>query len=132
VNHPLEEILQVERQLQQAMMKNDVPALERLLHDDLVFTFYTGTLVGKQEDLASHASHTLQLTELAFVEPPVTRLYGATAIVVVKAHLQGTFQGTPFAGFYRYLRVWLWQEERWQIVAGNVSVIVENGSVDRG
>ena len=73
MNHSLEEILHVERQLQQAMVKNDVQALERLLHDDLVFTFYTGAIVGKQEDLASHASHTLQLTELAFVEPPVTR-----------------------------------------------------------
>ena len=47
--------MHVERQLQQAMVKNDVPALERLFHDDLVFTFYTGTLVGKQEDRASTA-----------------------------------------------------------------------------
>lgn len=115
MNHSLEEILHVERQLQQAMVKNDVQALQRLLHDDLVFTFYTGTIVGKQEDLASHASHTLQLTELAFVEPPLTRLYGETAIVTVLTHLKGTSQGTPFAGFYRYLRVWLFQEERWQL-----------------
>jgi ketosteroid isomerase-like protein len=123
MDHSLEEIMHVEGQLQQAMMKNDVQALERLLHDDLVFTFYTGTIAGKQEDLASHASHMLQLTELAFVEPPVMRLYGETAIVVVKAHLKGTFQGTPIDSFYRYLRVWLFQEERWQIVAGNVSVV---------
>ena len=123
MNHSLEEILHVEQQLQQAMLNNDVQALEQLLHDDLVFTFYTGAIVGKQEDLASHASHTLQLTELAFVEPPVTRFYGETAIVVVKAHLKGTFQGTPIDSFYRYLRVWLFQEGRWQIVAGNVSVI---------
>jgi ketosteroid isomerase-like protein len=123
MDHPLEEIVHVEGQLQQAMLKNDVQALEQLLHDDLVFTFYTGTLVGKDEDLASHASHTLQLTELAFVEPPVTRLYGETAIVSVLAHLKGTFQGIPIDSFYRYLRVWLFQEERWQIVAGNVSLI---------
>jgi hypothetical protein len=101
----LEDILSVEGQLQQAMMKNDVQALERLLHDELLFPDYTGTVIGKQEGLVSHASHALQLTELSFVEPPVTRFYGETAIVVVKAHLLGTFQGTPFAGFYRYLRV---------------------------
>jgi ketosteroid isomerase-like protein len=124
MNHSLEEILHVEQQLQQAMMKNDVQALERLLHDDLVFTFYTGAVVGKQEDLTSHASRMLQLTELTFAEPPVTRFYGETAIVVVKAHLKGTFQGTPIDSFYRYLRVWLFQEGRWQIVAGNVSVVV--------
>jgi ketosteroid isomerase-like protein len=128
VDHSLEEIVRVEGQLQQAMLENDVQALERLLHDDLMFVFYTGAVVGKQEDLASHASHMLQLTELAFVEPPVMRLYGEMAIVVVKAHLEGTFQGTPFAGFYRYQRVWLFQEERWQIVAGNVSVVTEHGS----
>jgi hypothetical protein len=103
VEHTLEEIVHVEGQLQRAMIKNDVQALERLLHDDLVFTFYTGTIVGKQEDLASHASRTLQLTELAFVETPVIRLYGETAIVTVKAHLKGTFQGTPIDSFYRYL-----------------------------
>ena len=125
MEHSLEEIVYVEGQLQQAMLENDVQALERLLHDDLMFTFYTGAVVGKQEDLASHASHTLQLTELVFAEPPVIRLYGEIAIVVVKAYLKGTFQGTPFAGFYRYLRVWLLQEERWQIVAGNVSVVTE-------
>ena len=123
MEHSLEEIVHSEEQLQRAMLTNDVPALERLLHDDLMFVFYTGAVVGKQEDLASHAARMLQLTELSFVEGPVTRLYGETAIVVVKAHLKGAFQGTPFDGFYRYLRVWLFQEERWQIVAGNVSVV---------
>jgi ketosteroid isomerase-like protein len=51
------------------------------------------------------------------------RLYGDTAIVTVLAHLKGKFQGTPIDSFYRYLRVWLFQEERWQIAAGNVSVV---------
>jgi hypothetical protein len=62
MDHSLEEIVHVEGQLQQAMLKNDVQALEQLLHDDLLFAFYTGTFVGKEEDLASHASHALQLT----------------------------------------------------------------------
>ncbi len=122
-DHSLEEIMHVEGQLQQAMVKNDVQALERLLHDELLFTDFTGSLVGKHGDIAAHASDAIHLAELEFVEAPVTRMYGETAIVVVKAHLKGTFQGTPFAGFYRYLRVWLFQEERWQVVAGNVSVV---------
>ena len=37
MSHSLDEIRAVEQQLQQAMVKNDVQALERLLHDDLVF-----------------------------------------------------------------------------------------------
>lgn len=130
MNHSLEEILRVEQKLQQAMLNNDVPALERLIHDKLVFTDFTGAVVGKQDDLASHATHTLQLTELAFVEAPVTQLFGETAIVAVKTHLTGTFHGNPFAEYYRYLRVWFFQDERWQIIAGNVSIITTNESTD--
>ncbi|MBA2284868.1 MAG: nuclear transport factor 2 family protein [Ktedonobacteraceae bacterium] len=126
MKHSLEEIVHVEQQLQHAMLKNDIPALEQLLHDDLVFTEFTGAVIGKQDDIASHVSGAIHLTELEFVEAPVTRLYGETAIVAVKAHLKGTFQGTPFASFYRYLRVWLFQDGRWQIIAGNVSVVVES------
>ena len=112
MEHSLEEIVQSEEQLQHAMLTNDVLALERLLHDELLFTDFTGALIGKHDDIAAHASDTIHLTELEFVEAPVMRVYGETAIVVVKAHLKGTFQGTPFAGFYRYLRVWLFQDER--------------------
>lgn len=123
MNHSLEDILHVEQHLQQAMMKNDVATLERLLHDELMFTDFTGTVVGKREDLDGHASGSMQITEIAFVEPPVIRLYGETAIATVKAHVKGIYQGTPSAGFYRYLRVWLFQEDRWQVVAGNISVV---------
>ncbi|WP_126629194.1 nuclear transport factor 2 family protein [Dictyobacter alpinus] len=36
MQHSLEEIVHAEAQLQQAMVNNDVQALERLIHDDLV------------------------------------------------------------------------------------------------
>ncbi len=123
MKHAVEDILQVEAQLQQAMLKNDVQALARLLHDELTFIGLEGHVHGKQEDLASHAARALQLSELTFVEPPAPRFYGEMAIAVVKAHMKGTFQGTPFDGFYRYLRIWLFQQGRWQIVAGNVSLV---------
>jgi ketosteroid isomerase-like protein len=123
VNHSLEEIFYVERQLQQAMLNNDVQVLKHLLHDELVFTDQTGNVVGKQADIASHASKALQLAELKFVEAPIVRLHGETAIVAAKTQLQGTFLGTPIAGLYRYLRVWSFQAKHWQIIAGNVSII---------
>lgn len=123
MNHSLEEILHVEQQLQQAMIKNDLQALELLLHDELVFTDFTGTVVGKQEDIEGHASGAIHITELEFVEAPVMRLHGETAVVTVKTYVKGTSQGTPFTSFCRYLRVWLFQKEHWQVVAGNVSVV---------
>jgi ketosteroid isomerase-like protein len=123
VSHSLDEILEVEQQLQHAMVKNDVPALERLLHDELVFIDITGNVQGKRSDIASHASGAVHQTEVEFVEAPVTHLHGETAVVAVKTHVKGVFNGAPAEALCRYLRVWLFQDERWQIIAGEVRII---------
>src|SRR5437868_640125 len=106
--------------MQQLMLKKDVKAMGELLHDDLVFFDWDGNTIDKQENIASYASDVIHFTEFEFVETSVMRLYGETAIVVAEAQVKGTFQGSPFACFSRYLHVWLFQEERWQIVVGNV------------
>lgn len=123
MDHSVDEILQVETQLQQAMLQGDAQALSRLLHDDLVFTSQSGIVSGKHEDLQNYASGTLNLTTCEFIEPLV-RLYGETAIVFVKVHLRGKAHKTPFAGKLQYTRVWLFQEGTWQVITGHCSEIV--------
>jgi ketosteroid isomerase-like protein len=120
VEHSVDEILQVEAQLQQAMLQGDAQALNRLLHTDLVSTSQSGIVAGKQEDLQNYASGTLNLTTCEFIDPLV-QLYGETAIVFVKVHLRGKAQKTPFAGKFQYTRVWLFQEGAWQVVASHCS-----------
>ncbi|WP_371864928.1 nuclear transport factor 2 family protein [Dictyobacter aurantiacus] len=39
--------MHAEKQLQQAIVNNDVPALERIIHDDLVFIDVEGNVQGK-------------------------------------------------------------------------------------
>lgn len=119
----LEEILHAEQQLQQAMLKNDVPTLEHLLHENLIFTDQTGNVLGKEDDITSHTSNVLHFSELEFIESPVVQFHGEVAIVAVKAQIKGTFQETPFEALYRFLRVWLFQEGHWQIIAANISTI---------
>jgi hypothetical protein len=58
-----------------------------------------------------------------FIEEPVIQFYGESAIVAVKAHVQVRLQGKPLEAFCRYLRVWLFQDERWQIISGAVRII---------
>ena len=132
MKHSLNEIRAVERRLQQAMVKNDVEALERLIHDDLVFIDVEGNVRGKLDDLESHASGAMVQTAVEFVEEPVMQLHGETAVVAVKAYVQGHVQGKHVEAFCRYLRVWLFEDERWQIVAGNVRIIAQDGAVGRG
>ena len=99
MSHSLDEIRDVEQQLQQAMVKNDIQALERLLHDDLVFIDVQGEVQGKRDDIASHASDAMVQTAMEFVGEPVMQIHGETAIVTVKAHvkvqLRGRWQLSP-------------------------------------
>jgi ketosteroid isomerase-like protein len=123
MSHSLDEIRDVERQLQQAMVKNDVQALERLIHDDLVFIDVEGNVQGKRDDIDSHASGAMVQTAVEFVEEPVMQLHGETAVVAVKAHVKVQLQGNPIEALCRYLRVWLFRDERWQILSGAVRIL---------
>lgn len=123
MSHTLDEIHDVEQQLQQAMVKNDVPALERLIHDDLVFIDIEGNVQGKHNDIESHASGAVVQTAIEFVEAPVMHLHGETAVVAVKVHVKVQLQGNPAEALCRYLRVWLFQDERWQIISGAVHIL---------
>src|SRR5450755_138651 len=123
MSHSLDEIRDVELQLQQAMVKNDVQALERLIHDDLVFIDVEGNVQGKRDDIDSHASGAVVQTAVEFVEEPVMQLHGETAVVAVKAHVKVQLQGNPVEALCRYLRVWLFQDERWQILSGAVRIL---------
>jgi hypothetical protein len=79
MDHSLEEIVNVEGQLQRAMVGNDVAGLERLLHDGLVFTDFTGSVVGKRDDIAARASGTVHLKS--------RRLNRSMCGAILKGHL---------------------------------------------
>jgi ketosteroid isomerase-like protein len=123
MSHSLDEIRAVELHLQQAMVNNDVQALERLLHDDLVFIDVEGNVQGKRDDIDSHASGAVVQTAVDFIGEPTMQLHGETAIVAVKAQVKVQLQGTPVEALCRYLRVWLFQDERWQVLSGAVRIL---------
>ncbi|GHO98093.1 hypothetical protein KSF_081410 [Reticulibacter mediterranei] len=122
MSHTTDEILQAEERLRQVLLENDVQALTQLLHDDLVFTDQNGAVFSKQDDLDSHASDAVRMTEYEILET-IVRFYGEIAISVVKEHLAVIVQGTPVSGEYRYTRIWLFDQNRWQIVGGQFGPI---------
>ncbi|MBD6620806.1 nuclear transport factor 2 family protein [Komarekiella sp. 'clone 1'] len=119
-------IEQSEERLRQAMLKNDVLALEELIADEVVFTTHTGELIDKQTDLEAHRSDIQKLVLLQGQQQRV-QLYGNTAVVTVKMEVAGTFEGKAFVGIYRYTRVWVQSQPQgnWQVVAGHVSQVID-------
>jgi ketosteroid isomerase-like protein len=117
-----QEIEALELELAQAMCDNDLATLDRLLSEDLMFTGPDGALVDKARDLALHRSGDTVFTTYEIDELRV-RIYQPIAIANVKVSLAGSFRGTPFAGDYRYLRIYLNRDDCWQIIGGQVTAI---------
>jgi hypothetical protein len=110
--------------LRRAQLTGDVEELDRLVDDELVFTGPTGAVYGKQDDLDGHRRGIISISRL---EPSEERIqhFGNIAVVNVRMEMSGTFEGAPFAGPFRYTRVWRAQGDSWRIVAGHVSAVLE-------
>ena len=113
------QVRKAEDDLRAAMIASDVETLERLLHDDLVFSGPDGTVIGKTDDLRAHAARRLQLTELRFDELEIA-CDESRAEVQVRATLTGTFDGAVCDGRYQYRRTWCKGASGWQVIAGSV------------
>ncbi|HEY9626741.1 MAG TPA: nuclear transport factor 2 family protein [Coleofasciculaceae cyanobacterium] len=110
----------LEETLRQAMLTSDIAILDELIADDLVWTMHTGQVVGKQFDLDAHRSGIFKFTKLEISDRQI-HPYGDCVVVTLRADLAGTLNGEPFSATYRFTRVWLQRQNRWQIIAGHVS-----------
>jgi ketosteroid isomerase-like protein len=117
------EIEGLEEKLQQAMLKSDVPVLDELIADDLVFTMHTGLVVNKQYDLEAHRTGIFKFSQVDLSDRQI-HYYGDCVVVTVKADLAGTFSKQAFSETYRFTRVWVKRQNRWQIVAGHASQVI--------
>jgi len=111
-----------EAALRRAQLTGDAATLERLVDDALVFTGPDGAVYGKADDLAAHRQGWVRITRLEPSEERVQR-FGNVAVVSVRMEIAGTFKGVPFAGPFRYTRVWCERPDGWRVVAGHVSAV---------
>lgn len=115
-------LLAAEHALRRAQLASDVAELTRLVDDALVFTGPDGRLYGRQDDLDAHGSGMLRVARAEPSEERVQR-FGEIAVISVRMELEGTMNGVPFAGPYRYTRVWCERPDGWRVVAGHVSAV---------
>jgi ketosteroid isomerase-like protein len=114
-------IATLEEKLQYAMLSSDVAVLDELIADDLVWTMHTGQVVNKQDDLEAHRSGIFKFTKLDISDRKIHPYGDDCVVVTLKAEIAGILNGQAFAEPYRFTRVWVQRQNRWQIVAGHVS-----------
>jgi len=124
VGAPDPEILDLEARIRVAQLRADVPAMDALLADDLLFTGPDGTVGTKAQDLAAHQSGAVRFREHVPMELRVRRIGPAVAVTALRAQLTVEVAGTLVSGEYRYTRVWAREGSRdWRVVGGHVSAV---------
>jgi ketosteroid isomerase-like protein len=107
-------------------LKADVAGLDKLLADDWLLTHSDGRVQDKKDYLQELSSRT-RSNQAIENEDVSIRHYGGTAVVTGTSVQAGTSNGLPWSGRFRYTRVWILREGRWQMVASHSSrIAVEN------
>jgi ketosteroid isomerase-like protein len=95
----------LEEEWRQAQLSGDVAAMDKLLSDDYIGISLTGKVVTKMQQLDHMRSHRFVMTKLQLGDLQI-KLVGSIAIVTSRADVEGTNEGMPVQGTFRYTRVY--------------------------
>lgn len=113
-----ETVVNAETELLTAIKSGDIPVLENMLHDDLLFSLPDGNTITKEFDLNSYRSGKMKVDSLE-ASDQIINVIADTAVVAVTISLKGTFDGNPINGAFRYVRVWKQFGESLKVIAGS-------------
>lgn len=95
----------LEEQWRAAQLAGDISTMDRLLSDDYIGISMTGQVNTKAQQLERIRDRKLVLSRLDLGETQV-KLLGSIAIVTSRAEVEGTNEGAPVKGTFRYTRVY--------------------------
>jgi ketosteroid isomerase-like protein len=95
----------LEEQWRTAQLAGDVDAMDKMLSDDYIGISMSGQVNTKAQQLDRARNHKLTLTRLDLGEMQV-KMVGSIAIVTSRAQVEGTNDGVPVKGTFRYTRVY--------------------------
>jgi hypothetical protein len=114
----IETVVNAEIELLRAIKNTDVPVLEKMLHDDLLFNLPDGNTITKEFDLNSYRSGKMKVDSLE-ASDQLINIIADTAVVAVTISLKGAFDNNPINGAFRYIRVWKQFDENLKVIAGS-------------
>jgi ketosteroid isomerase-like protein len=111
-----DELMKLERERSQAVIKGDTAFLDRSTADDYTIINANGQLSNKQQTLDAIKSGAIKV-ESNDLDDLNVRVYGNTAVVTGRSTLKGMNNGQDVSGQNRFTRVYVKQNGRWQSVA---------------
>lgn len=100
-----DQIVALEQEWRQATLTSDVATMDGLLSDDFIGIGPTGEVLTKIQQLDHMRDHEIVINKLDTSELKI-KLIGNIAIVTSLAHVDGSADGEPLHGAFRYTRVY--------------------------
>jgi ketosteroid isomerase-like protein len=110
-----EELLELEKEFAQAIVKNDPEAIEQFVADDWIIIDADGGIIDKDRFLGVIRSGALT-HEIMESDDMRVRIYGESAVVTALTRTKGRFMGQNFSTHERATDVFVKQDRRWQCV----------------
>ena len=118
-------LIQIEREIGRANLDCDFKYFDRVEAEEFIFTDAAGAVSDKKQDLAGEKDcHKSDGTY--DVDDADVRLYGNAAVVTGRVTItRKNSEGKILTRRSRFTDVFVWRDERWQLVAGHSSRIPE-------
>jgi ketosteroid isomerase-like protein len=121
------EIEVVEQQWRTAQIAGDVATMDKLLAEDYFGISNNGQLNNKTQQLERLQKRTLVLTRIDVSDVKI-KLLGRVGIVTSLAQLEGTNDGRPLQGLFRYTRIYKrYPDGSWKITNFEVTHVPNRG-----
>ena len=109
-------IQKVERDFGKALAGNDIPALDKLISPDMIYTHSGSNTDTKATYLEALKGGNQKYTMFEY-DKLDSKMYGNTALVFGVVHVKSITKGAPSESHLRILHVWVKQKGTWQLVA---------------
>jgi Ketosteroid isomerase homolog len=116
------QILELEKERNRAITSGDAATLERMTSDDYTFITLRGELRTKAEIVQGFKTGAFHYESRQISDLNV-RVYGTSALVVGRSIQKGSENGKDYSGDYRFTRVYVKRDGRWQTVALQTTLI---------
>jgi ketosteroid isomerase-like protein len=117
-------LVDIENAWADAVIKKDIPTLERYYADDVTDVGPDGTMTTKEQDI-SDIKNGVFVVESATATDLKPRIYGNAAVVTGTGDLKGTYKDQDISGRYRFTDTFVKQNGQWKCVATQVTRVME-------
>ena len=118
-------ITEMERMYRDAVMRQDIVAIGRILADDFIATSSHGEIRDKAKEIDDIRPAPDFKVEAFNLDDINVRLFGNSAVVTGRSTLQVAFKGQSNTSVFRYTRVYVRRNGLWQAVAQQLTRMPE-------